>query len=495
MVAPAVHRVFGSDVASPACVQPFAFDEKKESRVFKPHGQSRSDAKIRPWFPRGIPVIGEGAHAHDPGCRRSLHEHYSARLSFTRRSVDFAFDRGLAELHSAPVARVRQTNRGAHDAGPVARFNQTRRARPAPDPERVRQSRLYRQGARHGAGHDQEPGGTKSRVKPPETDPAFEVSLRPPMFSEFTGQVKVCERLELLVEAAKKRGDVLEHILLSGPPGLGKTTLANIIANAMGVNVKNTSGPVIEKAGELAGLLTSLERGDVLFIAEIHRLQPTIEEYLYPAMEDYRLDIIIDQGPQARSLRLQLPKFTLVGATTRAGMVSAPLRSRFGMTARLDYYAAEEMQRIIIRSARLLGVEIDPAGAAEIAARARGTPRTANNLLRWVRDYVQVKAEGKITAQLADRALAMLEIDRDGFDQWDKRIIEALIHKFNGGPVGLNSLAVAIGEEAGTIEEVNEPYLIMEGYIKSKPQRRVATANAYHKLGLKPPASAQAELL
>ncbi len=236
------------------------------------------------------------------------------------------------------------------------------------------------------------------KVKPPEPDAAFEISLRPPMFSEFTGQVKVRERLELMVEAAKKRGDVLEHILLSGPSGLGKTTLAYIIANAMGVNVKNTSGPVIEKAGELAGLLTSLEKGDVLFIDEIHRLQPTIEEYLYPAMEDYRLDIIIDQGPQARSLRLQLPKFTLVGATTRAGMVSAPLRSRFGMTARLDYYNTEEMQKIILRSARLLGVEIDPAGASEIAARARGTPRTANNLLRWVRDYVQVKAQGKIQA-------------------------------------------------------------------------------------------------
>ncbi|HEY2124526.1 MAG TPA: Holliday junction branch migration DNA helicase RuvB [Chthoniobacterales bacterium] len=332
-------------------------------------------------------------------------------------------------------------------------------------------------------------------MKPPETDPFFEVSLRPPAFSEFTGQVKVRERIELMVAAAQKRNDVLEHVLLSGPPGLGKTTLAYIIANAMGANIKNTSGPVIEKPGELAGLLTSLEKGDVLFIDEIHRLQPTIEEYLYPAMEDYRLDIIIDQGPQARSLRLNLPKFTLVGATTRAGMVSAPLRSRFGMSARLDYYNADDMQKIIVRSASLLGVEIDAGGAVEIATRSRGTPRTANNLLRWVRDYVHVKAEGKITAELADRALAMLEIDRDGFDQWDKRIIETLIHKFNGGPVGLSSLAVAIGEEAGTLEEVNEPYLIMEGYIKRTPQGRVATANAYKKLGLKPPGGAQAELL
>ena len=324
-------------------------------------------------------------------------------------------------------------------------------------------------------------------MKPPEPDPAFEISLRPPMFSEFTGQVKVCERLELLVAAAQKRGDVLEHILLSGPPGLGKTTLAHIIANAMGVNVKNTSGPVIEKAGELAGLLTSLEKGDVLFIDEIHRLQPTIEEYLYPAMEDYRLDIIIDQGPQARSLRLQLPKFTLIGATTRAGMVSAPLRSRFGMTARLDYYAADEMQKIILRSAGLLGVEIDAAGATEIATRARGTPRTSNNLLRWVRDYVQVKAEGKITADLADRALTMLEIDRDGFDQWASESLKHSSTSLTAGPVGLNSLAVAIGEEAGTLEEVNEPYLIMEGYMKRTPQGRVAMPNAYRKLGLKPP--------
>ena len=331
-------------------------------------------------------------------------------------------------------------------------------------------------------------------MKPPETDPAFEISLRPPAFSEFTGQLKVRERLELMVAAAKKRNDVLEHILLSGPSGLGKTTLAYIIANAMGVNIKNTSGPVIEKAGELAGLLTTLEKGDVLFIDEIHRLQPTIEEYLYPAMEDYRLDIIIDQGPQARSLRLNLPKFTLIGATTRAGMVSAPLRSRFGMTARLDYYNAEEMQKIIMRSAKLLGVDIDLAGAAEIAdARAE---RRARQTISCVGCAIMCRSKRKEKSppDLADRALTMLEIDRDGFDQWDKRIIETLIHKFNGGPVGLNSLAVAVGEEAGTLEEVNEPYLIMEGYIKRTAQGRVATANAYRKLGLKPPTGMQKDL-
>jgi Holliday junction DNA helicase RuvB len=280
---------------------------------------------------------------------------------------------------------------------------------------------------------------------------------------------------------------VLDHILLSGPPGLGKTTLAYIVANAMGVNVKNTSGPTVEKAGDLAGLLTGLERGDVLFIDEIHRLAPAIEEYLYPAMEDFRLDIIIDQGPNARSLRLNLPKFTLVGATTRSGMISAPLRSRFGMNCRLDYYTAEELQKIIKRSAALIGIDTDDAGALEIAARARGTPRVANNLLRFVRDFAQVHARSKVTRDVADRALAMLEIDRDGFDEWDKRIIEAIIHKFAGGPVGLSSLAVAIGEDAGTLEEVHEPYLIMQGYLKRTPQGRVALPPAYRKIGLPPP--------
>lgn len=318
-------------------------------------------------------------------------------------------------------------------------------------------------------------------------DTPFDISLRPPMFSEFAGQEKVCQRLELMVQAAQQRGDVLDHILLSGPPGLGKTTLAYILANAMKVNIKSTSGPMIEKAGDLAGLLTTLERGDILFIDEIHRLQPAIEEYLYPAMEDYKLDIIIDQGPNARSVRLNLPKFTLVGATTRAGMISAPLRSRFGMNSRLDYYTAEELQEIVTRSAGLISVAVDSAGALEIAGRSRGTPRIANNLLRWVRDFAQVRAGNRVTREVADQALGMLEIDRDGFDEMDKRILEALVHKFAGGPVGLNSLAVAIGEDAGTLEDVNEPYLIMQGYLKRTPQGRVAMPAAYRKLGVAPP--------
>jgi Holliday junction DNA helicase RuvB len=307
------------------------------------------------------------------------------------------------------------------------------------------------------------------------------------MFSEFAGQEKVCQRLELMVEAAQQRSDVLEHILLSGPPGLGKTTLAYILAGAMKVNIKSTSGPTIEKAGDLAGLLTTLERGDVLFIDEIHRLSPAIEEYLYPAMEDFKLDIIIDQGPNARSVRLNLPKFTLIGATTRAGMISAPLRSRFGMNCRLDYYTAEELQRIVDRSAGLIGVATDDAGALEIAARSRGTPRIANNLLRRVRDFAQVRADGRITREVADRALTLHDIDKDGFDEMDKRILEALVLKFGGGPVGLNSLGVAIGEDAGTLEDVHEPYLIMQGYIKRTPQGRVAMPAAYRKLGATPP--------
>jgi holliday junction DNA helicase RuvB len=326
-------------------------------------------------------------------------------------------------------------------------------------------------------------------------DVALEMTLRPSLFSDFTGQPKVKERLEIAVEAAKQRGEALDHILLSGPPGLGKTTIANILAKAMGANLKSTSGPTIEKAADLAGLLTNLEAGDVLFIDEIHRLQKTIEEYLYPAMEDFKLDIIIDQGPNARSVRLNLPRFTLIGATTRAGLLSSPLLTRFGMRERLDYYCAADMDKIVLRSANLLGVEIEPAGAHEIARRSRGTPRIANNLLRRVRDYAEVKHDGKVTAPVADRALAMLEIDENGLDEMDKRILEAVIVKFGGGPVGVNSLAVAVGEEPDTIEEVYEPYLIMEGYLNRTPQGRVATEASFKKLGLKPATGGQSRLL
>lgn len=326
-------------------------------------------------------------------------------------------------------------------------------------------------------------------------DAALEMTLRPSVFSDFTGQAKVKERLEITVAAAKQRGEALDHILLSGPPGLGKTTLANILAKAMGTNLKSTSGPTIEKAGDLAGLLTNLEEGDVLFIDEIHRLQKTIEEYLYPAMEDFKLDIIIDQGPNARSVRLNLPRFTLIGATTRSGLLTAPLLTRFPIRERLDYYEAEQLQSIVIRSARLLNVGIEDQGAMEIARRSRGTPRIANNLLRRVRDYAQVKFQGKVTSEVANFALAMLEIDENGLDEMDKRILEGIIVKFGGGPVGINSLAVTVGEEPDTLEEVYEPYLIMEGYLKRTPQGRVATELGYRKLGMKPQAGGQQALL
>lgn len=326
-------------------------------------------------------------------------------------------------------------------------------------------------------------------------DAALEMTLRPSLFSDFTGQAKVKERLEITVAAAKQRNEAIDHVLLSGPPGLGKTTLANIIAKSMGANMKSTSGPTIEKAGDLAGLLTNLEEGDVLFIDEIHRLQKTIEEYLYPAMEDFKLDIIIDQGPNARSVRLNLPRFTLIGATTRSGLLTAPLLTRFGVKERLDYYQAEQLEHIIVRSARLLNIEIDPSGAKEIARRSRGTPRIANNLLRRVRDFAQVRGDGRISATIADQSLAMLEIDENGLDEMDKRILEAIIVKFGGGPVGVSSLSVAVGEETDTLEEVYEPYLIMEGYLMRTPQGRVATELSYKKLGLKPSKSGQANLL
>jgi Holliday junction DNA helicase RuvB len=325
-------------------------------------------------------------------------------------------------------------------------------------------------------------------------DSALEMTLRPSLFSDFTGQLKVKERLEIAVEAARKRGESLDHILLSGPPGLGKTTMANIIAKSMQANLKSTSGPTIEKAGDLAGLLTNLQAGDVLFIDEIHRLQKTIEEYLYPAMEDFKLDIIIDQGPNARSVRLNLPRFTLIGATTRSGLLTAPLLTRFGIRERVDYYVAEDLQKIVQRSANLLAIPIDTEGAFEVARRSRGTPRIANNLLRRVRDYAQVRSDGTITVEVARKALAMLEIDQNGLDEMDKRILEAIMIKFGGGPVGVGSLAVVVGEEPDTIEEVYEPYLIMEGYLNRTPQGRVATELSYEKFGLKPSVSGQPRL-
>lgn len=325
-------------------------------------------------------------------------------------------------------------------------------------------------------------------------DPALELTLRPSLFAEFTGQAKVKERLEIAVQAAKGRGEPLDHILLNGPPGLGKTTLAHIIAKAMSANLKSTSGPTIEKAGDLAGLLTNLEEGNVLFIDEIHRLQKTIEEYLYPAMEDFKLDIIIDQGPNARSVRLNLPRFTLIGATTRSGLLTAPLLTRFPIRERVDYYQASQLQQIVLRSARILNIEMNQNGALEIARRSRGTPRIANNLLKRVRDFAQVRGDGTITVALADRALALLEIDENGLDEMDKRLLDTIIVKFGGGPVGLGSLAVAVGEEPDTLEEVYEPYLIMEGYLKRTPQGRVATELSYKKLGLKAAAGDQPRL-
>lgn len=311
-------------------------------------------------------------------------------------------------------------------------------------------------------------------------------SLRPREFSSFPGQDKVKERLQLYVSAAKQRGEALGHLLLSGPPGLGKTTLAQIIANEKGCGIKSTSGPIIDKPGDLAGMLTSLEEGDILFIDEIHRLQKTVEEYLYSAMEDFVIDIMVEQGPGGRSVRLNLPRFTLVGATTRQGMLSAPLLSRFGLKCRMNYYDSANLTTIIKRSAGILDIGIDADGALEIAGRSRGTPRIANNLLAWARDYAQVRADNFISAQVAVEALEMLDIDSDGLDEIDNKILATLLVKFNGRPTGLKNLAVSIGEEEGTIEEVYEPFLIQEGFVMRTPQGRIATEKARARLGLAP---------
>ena len=322
---------------------------------------------------------------------------------------------------------------------------------------------------------------------------AFDLSLRPPAFSEFCGQEKIKDRLMLMVEAARQRDDVLDHILLSGPPGLGKTTLANIIANAVGCRIHTTSGPQIEKAGDLAGVLTNLEKGDILFIDEIHRLHPAIEEYLYPAMEDFRLDIIIDQGPNARSIQLNLPKFTLVGATTRAGMLTSPLRSRFGLVNRLDYYTREELCAIIERSAGLLNVPVDPEGALQIALRSRGTPRVANRFLKRIRDFATVLGDGIIDQDVALLGLKRMDVDALGLDELDRSLLRAIIEMYNGGPVGLETLAAALGEESVTLEDLCEPYLMQMGFLTRTPRGRCATRLAYEHLGLKAPETGSPE--
>jgi Holliday junction DNA helicase RuvB len=315
----------------------------------------------------------------------------------------------------------------------------------------------------------------------------LERALRPKLLDEYVGQEKIRGQLEIFIEAARKRKEPLDHVLLFGPPGLGKTTLAHIISREMGVNLRQTSGPVLERAGDLAALLTNLEPNDVLFIDEIHRLSPVVEEILYPALEDYQIDIMIGEGPAARSVKLDLPPFTLVGATTRAGMLTNPLRDRFGIVARLEFYTPQELQRIVTRSAGLLELPISPDGALEIAKRSRGTPRIANRLLRRVRDYADVRADGKATREVADAALIMLDVDALGLDLMDRKLLLTVIEKFAGGPVGVDNLAAAIGEERDTIEDVLEPYLIQQGYLHRTPRGRMATANAYQHFGLAQP--------